>query len=555
MKLNSIAASFRIHGLVITTAALCWVQATDAKAQTAGFAFGNKPGFEAGMPSSPFSSEVRRIGDAAAPELELTLRIPPRHRLYTQNIIVRSGGKTLAATHAPEPERHADELGGGEIAEFYVTDTVIRYPWPGGGAPTVVVEYMGCDESTCYMPETHAFRIGPDGRGEPVEVPEEPVAAPVADTAAPGAGWAEMLDAHFTLRARGEGMKRVPEFLEFLGAPATGSAQPGAEKPSSAGGWLLTLLIVVAGGVALNLTPCVLPMIPINLAIIGAGSMAGSRRRGFILGGAYGLGIAVSYGALGVFAVLTQATFGTLNANPWFNAAMCALFVVLAVAMMGFMNIDLSRFQSSVGRNRPGRGTLALAFFMGVVSALLAGACVAPALISVLLLAGRLYSDGNPLGLALPFLLGAGMALPWPFAGAGLSFLPKPGRWMNAVKYGFGVLILGFAVYYGHLAYSLFRPAGYDPAAEERRLAEGAAQALREGKPLFVDFWATWCKNCMAMEKSTFKDPAVQERMKDFVVVKYQAERPDLEPAKSALRRLGIQGLPVYLIYDPQPGS
>ena len=63
-----------------------------------------------------------------------------------------------------------------------------------------------------------------------------------------------------------------------------------------------------------------------------------------------------------------------------------------------------------------------------------------------ILLSADLYSKGTVAGLLLPFLLGVGMALPWPFAGAGLSFLPKPGKWMEKVKYGFGVLILVFAI-------------------------------------------------------------------------------------------------------------
>lgn len=548
MKSTSSRAGNRGGRLALLCAAVWLYASGPAWSQTPEFALNPfaEPGPGAG--GSPFAVEAHRTAPAGAPELELILRIPPGHRLYADDLVVRSGDRILAPTAAPEPVRKADEFSEGAIKAFYVSDATLRYPWPAGEEPVVVVEFMGCDDATCFLPEAHAFRLRADGRAERVATPEEDAGLPGAEPS--GAGWAELLDSEFTPRARGEGMKRVPEFLEFLGAP--GAAAADAAGPAASRGWLLTLLVVVAGGLALNLTPCVLPMIPINLAIIGAGSMAGSRRRGFVLGGVYGLGIALSYGALGVFAVLTQATFGSLNANPVFNAAMCALFVVLAAAMLGLFNIDLSRFQSGLGRNRPGRGTLALAFFMGVVAALLAGACVAPALISVLLLAGRLYSEGHALGLALPFLLGLGMALPWPFAGAGLSFLPKPGRWMNMVKYGFGLFILGFAIYYGQLAYSLFRPAGYDPAAEERRLADGAARARREGKPLFVDFWATWCKNCIAMEKTTFKDPEVQRRLDEFVVVKYQAERPDREPAKSTLRRLGIQGLPVYLIYDPK---
>ena len=84
-------------------------------------------------------------------------------------------------------------------------------------------------------------------------------------------------------------------------------------------GPLAILLLVLVGGLALNLTPCVLPMIPINLAIIGAGAQAGSRSRGFLLGGAYGAAMAFVYGVLGLIVILTAGTFGTINASPWFN--------------------------------------------------------------------------------------------------------------------------------------------------------------------------------------------------------------------------------------------
>ena len=73
-------------------------------------------------------------------------------------------------------------------------------------------------------------------------------------------------------------------------------------------------------------------------------------------------------------------------------------------------------------------------FFMGAVSALLAGACVAPVVIAVLILSSELYLSGSITGLFFPFFLGLGMALPWPFAGAGLAFLPKPGKWMQIVN-------------------------------------------------------------------------------------------------------------------------
>ena len=105
-----------------------------------------------------------------------------------------------------------------------------------------------------------------------------------------------------------------------------------------------TMMLVLLGGLALNLTPCVLPMVPINLAIIGAGAQADSRHRGFLLGATYGAAMALVYGVLGLVVVLTASSFGTINANPWFNAGIAVLFVVLGLAMFDVVNIDFSRF-------------------------------------------------------------------------------------------------------------------------------------------------------------------------------------------------------------------
>src|SRR5881394_3917307 len=102
---------------------------------------------------------------------------------------------------------------------------------------------------------------------------------------------------------------------------------------------------------------------------------------------------------------------------------------------------------------------------MGAVAALLAGACVAPVVIQVVLFSSNLYARGASVALALPFLLGVGMAAPWPIAGAGLAALPKPGAWMVRVKQVFGIFILATAVYYGYEAYSIFANRWVDPAA------------------------------------------------------------------------------------------
>ena len=198
---------------------------------------------------------------------------------------------------------------------------------------------------------------------------------------------------------------------------------------------------------------------------------------------------------------------------------------------------------------------------MGIVASLLAGACVAPVVISVVLYAGTLFVNGNPAGLALPFLLGVGMALPWPFAGAGLSFLPKPGKWMVWVKYVFGIFILAMALYYGATGVRLYREGTTSKTAPVNEttptalpwltsLEEGLRKANIENKPVFIDFWATWCKNCKAMDATTFRDKKVEELFGRYILVKYQAERPDEPSTKELLDRFGVVGLPTYVVLE-----
>jgi thiol:disulfide interchange protein DsbD len=357
------------------------------------------------------------------------------------------------------------------------------------------------------------------------------------------------------------GYLNTEEFLGFMAAAESGKRERGWFEGR---GPLAILALVLVGGLALNLTPCVLPMIPINLAIIGAGTKAGSRMRGFALGGTYGLAMALVYGILGLVVILTAGTFGTINSSPWFNLGIAALFVVLGLAMFDVVAIDFSRLQSKLTRGGNEGGSYIVAFGMGSVAALLAGACVAPVVIQVIVFSSNLYGTGTTVALALPFFLGIGMALPWPIAGAGLSFMPKPGPWMVHVKHAFGVFILGTAVYYGYLGYGLVAQRWVDPsevAASAQELLEdgwysslgqGLEVAQSENQFVLVDMWATWCKNCLTMDKTTLKATAVENGLKNYVKVKFQAEDLDASPAKEILKQLGGIGLPNYAILRPR---
>lgn len=370
-----------------------------------------------------------------------------------------------------------------------------------------------CRDGLCYLVEESG-----DAASRPLQSKGEPsVNVSGQETASP-------------LPRIAQGYMRAEEFVAFL---------EGKEADSLAGhGLWVMLLLVLLGGLAMNLTPCVLPMMPINLMIIGR-----SARRGL----AYGFGIALAYGLLGVGAALGGLAFGDIQGNPWFNAAVAVVFAGLALALFDVWFIDLARFRRTEVRDS-GKGVV-FAFGMGAMSAVLAGACVAPVLISVLLLTTDLVAEGNGLAILLPFVMGVGMALPWPFAGAGMKVLPKPGAWMKWVNRVFGVMVLGFAAYYGWLAWQGFeRARGTDETRRTDAVPSSLASRLASSpRPVLVDCWATWCKNCAAMDK-VMENPKVQEALKPFAVIRVQAE--DISELRKVKGFEPIRGLPAFVIFE-----
>ena len=365
-----------------------------------------------------------------------------------------------------------------------------------------------------------------------------------SDAPAPAAEKADDFSG-FEFRRKHVGTASKAEFVAFLRG---GKAAP-AEKKTDASAWWM-LLVAVLGGILLNFTPCVLPMIPVNLMIIQASGKGA--KRGFVNGGCYALGMTVAYGTLGALAVLGGARFGDLNSSPVFNFAIAGIFLVLALAGAGVVNIDFSRWRVSPAKLKV--GAAAGAFLLGAVAALLAGACVAPVVLSVLVFAAERYQSGHGAALLLPLALGFGMGLPWPFAGMGLAVLPKPGKFMIYVKYGFAVLILLLAAYYVKTGVGLLGSKRAAKTQTEFTSLDGAmARAKQEKKPLLIDFWATWCGNCRYMENNVLNSPEVRKELENFVVVKFQAEDLSDPRVRAMLERWELPGLPAFVILEPKP--
>ncbi len=408
---------------------------------------------------------------ATAPNtVQLRFDIAKGYYLYQErfHFTPDTSGVKLGQPQFPPGHRKFDPNLGHEV-EHYRNQVVV--PLPVQAAPAhfaLKVVYQGCsDQGLCYppidkvvdvslkafggdgsvavqgQPADHASALGSllgsleGGRGAAPPAASAPASASAASAGSVSAGSASAAAAG----------TQVP-----AAAPAAGNDGSRIGAALAAGNLLRIVPMFVLFGLLLAFTPCVLPMIPILSSIIvgqGGGDARISRWRGFGLALAYSLGMALVYTAFGVAAGLLGHGLAAALQNPWVLSLFAALLVLLSLSMFGFYELQMpNAIQSRLSRSSsslPGGHVLAV-FVMGGISALIVGPCVAAPLAGALL---YISQTGNAVigGVAL-FSLAAGMSLPLLAVGVGASaLLPRAGRWMDAVKSFFGVLLLATALY------------------------------------------------------------------------------------------------------------
>ncbi|MBV7513598.1 protein-disulfide reductase DsbD [Pseudomonas sp. PDM25] len=347
--------------------------------------FETKPEFLPVEKAFVFTSERLESG-----ETQLYWQIADGYYLYQKRL--KFDG--LPAEHhpaLPEGEAHSDEFFG----EQQVYRQGLELKIPAGAAGQVKVGFQGCaDAGLCYPPHTQVVDLGG-------------TSAIAATNEAPDQ------------------------------ALASGLQQ-------RALGW--SLLVFFGLGLLLAFTPCSLPMLPILAGlIVGSGA---TPKRGFALATSYVVSMALVYAAMGVLAAMLGANLQALLQNPWLLGSFAAVFVLLALPMFGFFELQLpvavrDRLEN-VSRNQRG-GSLFGAGVLGALSGLLVGPCMTAPLAGALL---YIAQSGNALhgGLIL-FTMGIGIGVPLLLlVTVGNRFLPKPGAWMNLLKGVFGFLFLATAL-------------------------------------------------------------------------------------------------------------
>ncbi|MGR3219713.1 MAG: protein-disulfide reductase DsbD family protein [Candidatus Anammoxibacter sp.] len=208
------------------------------------------------------------------------------------------------------------------------------------------------------------------------------------------------------------------------------------------------MIFAFLAGIGLSFTPCIYPMIPITVAIIG-GQESQKPIKGFYLSLIYVLGIAVVYSALGVVAASTGMLFGSAVNSPWVVGFVAVIFIALAFSMFGVYELQLpTSLAEKFGGKKKGMGVIGI-FFMGMVSGTVASPCVGPVLVSLLVYIASTGSRFIGFWLLFVFAWGMGLLLiaVGTFSGS-LKVLPKSGTWMEVVKKIMGILLIGAALYY-----------------------------------------------------------------------------------------------------------
>ena len=231
-------------------------------------------------------------------------------------------------------------------------------------------------------------------------------------------------------------------------AGGTGVAAPAAPSASPFGGkgLLLTFLFVFLGGLALNLTPCIYPLIPITISYFGG--QADGKKGGVVAHAViYVLGMAATYSALGVIAAFTGSLFGMALQYPPVLIGIALIMVVLALSMFDVYELRMPAFLNKfAGGSQKGYfGT----FFMGLTVGIIAAPCIGPFVLGLLTYVGN---KGNVvLGFSLFFVLALGLGVPFLILGifsGSLNKIPRSGAWMVWVRTIFGFILVGMAIYF-----------------------------------------------------------------------------------------------------------
>jgi thiol:disulfide interchange protein DsbD len=525
---------------------------------------------------TPVQATVRPDGSVT---VGLRLQTDGQFSIYRDRLKFKGpAGFTVVDQDFPDPQTQTDPLTGELTQVFRGGDFILTFngleTYQGKTFP-LAVTFLGCTERICLFPYTQDFAI---------PTFQETVMSEL-EGASKSADQPKM--------TAGEGTKRNLSWDEQFAEDLKADKLPLA----------VLLTAIFLGGLATNLTPCVFPMIPITVRLLGGQNQ--SPRRNSVL---YAAGIILTYTAIGSIVALSGGLFGAILGNLWVNLFFGVIFVVLGLSMLGFGSFN--KLQTWGARIGSQKSSALNVFLMGTGAGLVAAPCTGPILGALLVFTAE--KNDPSLTLSLFTLYSVGFALPYVFLGMAASrisqFKVSAGVQLG-VKILFAAAMFGLAFYYlktpaydwllgmqGYWAetgvalliagllltgWFLRRPdlmqnkkalvaptlllglglfagsqwiAGADVPSKlkwyhEEEAAYAAAKRLQ--KPILVDGWADWCAACKEMDVTTFQDPRLIAALnEDWVLLKLNLTELN-EKNEALAAKYGMPGLPTLVLVPP----
>lgn len=541
---------------------------------------------------NPFEVTVDTLPKALPPGgegvLQVRFSIAPGYELYADQTSVTLEPVPDIEFGTVNPPAAEEKTGPeGDTYRFYAEQARFEIPMrvaPGADAGVasipLKIRYQGCSKTGCFLPEE---------KQTAAELRILPGTAPGSDTGVPG--------------------------FESAVEPDPVPASNPFRRTAARFGIFGVLAAAFVWGLLTSLTPCVYPMIPVTVSVIGA-THAGSLYRGFLMALLYVLGMSLTYAAFGVTAAWTGGLFGAYADHPVVRIVVAAVFLILALSMFDIIQIQAPAWMTKRLGGYAGAGGLGV-FLTGAAAGAVVGPCVGPMLVGLLVYIAALGDKIQGFLIMWCFALGMGMLflVIGTFSGAAAA-LPRSGVWMVRLKQCFGVLMLGMALYYIRplvpeavftlLLGSLLIGVGVFAGALDRMdadargpdrlqkavsillltlgivyaarfaigdrlmgvsnygnqeseagihwvLDEAAALAMAEAqnKPLMIEFRADWCAACRRMEKETLAHAGVIEMAEAFVPLKIDFTETTDPVVESLREKYSVIGLPTLLFADP----
>jgi len=404
--------------------------------------------------------------------------------------------------------------------------------------------------------------------------------------------------------------KKVQRGIAKLRAYATNISNKISALLTADQAWYTQLLLVLLLGILMSLTPCIYPMIPITVSLLGV-SPGNSLFRNFLLALAYAMGLATTFACLGLSAVFFGMRCGSILCNPWIVGGMVAFLFYCGGSMFGWYELHIPRWLMPQQRETK-RGSHLSAFLFGSISGLIASPCMSPGLALILSMVAGIGDIFR--GFALLFVFGIGSAAPLLLVGTfsgSLQLLPRSGMWMQEVKKFFGLMLFLVAFYYLqfvmplslvlgsaalfliiagiaystnnlrartmigkifitmisfllitgglYVAYRAFvtgkkifeTPAAQLPSSWLSSYQEARTLAQEQGKLLLVDFRADWCSVCVMIEKKVLHDAALELALKKIIAVRLDGTTADNKVYEQLTQQFKVYGIPALLLIDP----